>query len=101
MVVLANAGDAGRLGALVDWPEGAAVKWRWLRALHAHAGSHADAIAGFAAAGGDALHAHTQWAARAFGDGDPSLHVFAQWLAVAPGANAIALLSSDGGRILF
>ena len=84
---LERAGLAGRFdalaaGALVDWPEGAAVKWRWLRALHAaHAGSHADAIAGFAAAGGDALHAHTQWAARAFGDGDPSLHVFAQWLA--------------------
>lgn len=25
--------------------------------------------------------------------------MFAQWLAVAPGANALALLSSDGGRI--
>lgn len=74
--------DALADAALVDWPQGAALKWRWLQALQAdHAASHAEAIADFAAAGGDALAGHARWAAAAFGDGDPSLHVFAQWLA--------------------
>ena len=94
---------------LVDWPQGAAAKWAWLRVLHARLARMPDALradfAAFVADGGAALERYARFAARADGPGGDSfetavdLQRFGQWLAARGWAALQRRLRADGMAI--
>lgn len=99
---LATAVEAGTAARRIDWPNSAAVKWRWLRQVHQWLRLQVPAqyaqIESWRAARGDPLRNYCQHAADRFTGGADD-HAFAQWLAQQGWAQVQDALRNDGASI--